>query len=325
MSGILYSIEDLIPQFIDSVLHIEDRDEGRERLAQAMSASFMGKYGAKMVPLEARLEALNHEREVAREELFDFRGFFTETPQWTRSADVNQNRETGDRTEVPFRRWQRRHQIGASVSALLMMGAFIGSYMTALANLLGTGLPVMLETPVAYFLSGLAPLSAIALKMFGGVFRTDKSHRRFTIIINSLAVVLVSTWAVLFAMIYHGLSPDSIAGGIFDEPTAWDKSKDTLFVGVTLATEVLLGAVLANRLDAISRIYAPDYWVRNPESETLEQAIKGLVKQIDKQTDQIAKLQGELSTYQNALELQTGIAMLALEARRARHNTIDII
>ncbi len=318
MTGIQYSIEEIIPQLIDSVLCVEDVSEGRERLAQAMTSSFMGKFGGDMVPLEVALETAEHERDVARGSLEMFRAKHAETPQWVRSASVNQNRDTEDQTEVPFARWQRRHQIGASITALLMAGAFVGSYITAYSTLIGTGLPVMLETAAPYVLSGLAPLAGIGLKMFGGVFRTDRGHRRFTVIISGVAVVLVIAWAGLFASIYQGLSPDSATSGLFDEPTTWEKLRGTLFTWTTLATEITLGAVMANRLDAISRIYSPDYWVQNPESETLEQGIKDLLKRVDQLTTQIARLQGKLSAYQNALELQTGIAMLALESRRAR-------
>ena len=167
-------------------------------------------------------------------------------------------------------------------------------------------------------MAAMAPLSGLALKLFGNVFRTDRGHRRYTFALFSVAILLAIIWAALFATLYHGLSADGLGSGLFDEATGWDESKDTLFVWVTILTEVTLGAALASRLDRIARIYSPDFWHRNPESVTLQQGIDDNVKHVAQLTGDIAKYRGDLAVYQNALMLQTGMALLALESRGAR-------
>lgn len=320
-----YSIQDMALKPINSALNIVDDEKARGYVDGVVTASFMSRFGGSMVEIEAQIELVGRELEGFVKRLLHLRQQDAHTPQWIQAAGVNDNREDGEQVELAFADWQLRHRIEAPILVVTMLLTFFGSYFTAHSNLVGTGLVVFLETPVAWFMAGMAPLAGLALKLFGSNFRTDRGHHRFMIALFTFAVMLAMAWAGLFATLYHGLSADGLGGGLFDEPTLWDRVKDTIFIFVTLATEITLSAALASRLDRIARIYSPDFWHRNPESVTIQQDIADTLDRVTKLTDRIATLRGDLALYRHSLDLQVEMAQLALASRRDRNNNTDLI
>ncbi|OXT01981.1 hypothetical protein B7H23_03320 [Notoacmeibacter marinus] len=314
----------MISPLLDTAQTVADEDEARELVADIATASFKGRFG-EMADLQTRKELATREVDHAAKHLLQLRKKAEHTPKWLQASQINDNRDEGGQVELTYSKWQFRHRIEALLLILMMLVTFIASYVTAYSNLMGTGSPVFIETPVAYFMAAMAPLAGFCLKLFGNVFRSDRGHHRFTIVLFSMAVILAAAWALLFAKLYHGLSTDGIGTGLFDEPTLWDSWRDTIFISVTLLTEITLSAALASRLDRIARIYSPDFWHRNPESLTLEQDLKDAKRDVDALTDRLAKLSREFAPYENALDLQVRIAQLALSSRRSRAQNTSLI
>jgi len=322
----LYSIEELIPKLVNTACQVPDVAAGAEYLKRLAESAFMSKHGTEKIQIEADEARATYELEVGIQALDAARKAERETPEWVQSGKANQDRSDGSKEEIPISDWQYRHKVEGVVLVGLLMIAMTASFVTAYGNLIGTGLPVFLETPLlAAVMSMMAPMAGISVKLFNSYFRTEKGRRKFTLTLNSSTIVLVFVWISLFAEQFHGLSTSVVAGGLFDDPTFWDEIKDTLFVAITLLCEISIGAVIANRLDRIAITYAPDFWSRNPESETLQEHVKTLVKEVNVLNQKFGEASGQLAELEAAQKLSIEIALLVYDARRSRADQPDLL
>ncbi|MEL6919846.1 MAG: hypothetical protein AAFO77_02320 [Pseudomonadota bacterium] len=325
-SHMRYSIQEQIPELVNTACYVPDADEGAQHLTGLIEAAFMAKYGAARTEISVQVERAAHESAVASNSLETARQSDRDTPEWVESGKANQDRADTPKVEVPIGDWQMRHKTEAVIICGLLVVALTASFITAYGNLMGTGLPVFLETPLlAGVMAMMAPMAGISVKLFNSHFRTDKGHRKFTVALNSIAIALVMVWVGLFSEQFHGLSTSVVAGGLFDDPTLWDEVKDTLFVAITLLCEISIGAVLANRLDRIATKYAPESWSRNPESATIQEHVRTHEKIAEQRSDHLAHVSGQLSEFDNALKLDQRLAQLAYAAKRARNGGNDLL
>ncbi|MEL6502826.1 MAG: hypothetical protein AAFQ10_00090 [Pseudomonadota bacterium] len=325
-SHMRYSIQEQIPELVNTACYVPDADEGAAHLNGLTEAAFMAKYGAAKTEMTVRAERAEQELSVATSDLEAARLTDRNTPEWVESGKANHDRSDAPKVEVPISDWQMRHKTEALIICVLLIVALTASFITAYGNLMGTGLPVFLETPLlAGVMAMMAPMAGISVKLFNSNFRTDKGHRKFTVALNSVAIAFVLVWVVLFSEQFHGLSTSVVAGGLFDDPTLWDEVKDTLFVAITLLCEISIGAVLANRLDRIATKYAPESWSRNPESATVQEHVRKLEKVVEERSEHFADISGQLSEFDNALKLDQGLAQLAYAAKRARNGGDDLL
>jgi len=325
-SHMRYSIEERIPELVNTACQVPDVSAGADYLSRLAESAFMAKHGAEKTSLEAKVARSSHELEVGFQGLESARKAERDTPEWVQSGKANQDRSDGSKSEIPIKEWQYRHKVEGLLLLVLLLLAMTASYITAYGNLIGTGLPVFLETPLlAAVMSMMAPMAGISVKLFNSYFRTEKGRRKFTLILNSTAITLVFVWIGLFAEQFHGLSTSVVAGGLFDDPTLWDEIKDTLFVAITLLCEVSIGAVIANRLDRIAITYAPDFWSRNPESETLKEHVTTLNQEVDVLNQKFGEASGQLAELEAAQKLSIETALLVYDARRSRADQPDLL
>ncbi len=324
MSGaivIRHSIHDIVDKLINAALVFDDAEQAENHLEEITRSAFWARFAGPKAQNQGKIESIERELMIAEKQLVELRAMQANTPMRKQTAAANRDQTGNDAVEVAFSDWQVQHRIETRILIVLLVTAFGASYVTAFGNLVGTGLPAFIETPAAYFLAAMAPLAGFALKLFGSAFRTEGGQRRFSILLNSVAMAFASSWAVLFALLFHGLSADGIGSGLFDEPTLWDKAKDTLFVGVTLGTEITLGAAMAWRLDRLVRIYSPDHKATDAERLMIDADVERKRAEVEVIEARIRDLEFDLASYEPNLNLQVGMAKFTLNSRRTRLNS----
>lgn len=318
-SHIKYSIDEIFETVIQTALRIVDPEAARERLNALVSSAFGAKFGSEMGRLDVQIAHQQTEHDATQADLKGARKRLLQTPEWLPASRANQGLDVKDHVETRFRHWQFRHQLGAITIFILLALALCASALSAHANLVGTGVQVFLDNPVLpWSMAALAPMSGLAIKTMLSHLRRDGAKAVFTFVLLTATGLSIIVWLVLFSTNYHGLSADTALGGLFDEPTFWDELRDTGFVAATLSTEILIGAVLALRLEKIAVNYAPNYWLQNHEFESLSRRIDLLIKRASAQAEELAQLKGTRLEYSESFNLQIEIALLAHDGRRAQ-------
>lgn len=318
-ANIKHSIQELLEVLLVTALRIMDVDAARKHLTDLVTAGFQSEFGAFMRALEERIAMMQRTLNALIAEIDIIRKRLADTPEWVPASRANQGRSADDHVETPIWRWQLRHLIGTLVLSVLLVLALAASAFTAHANIVGTGLPVFLENPVLpWSMAMLALMSGLAIKTMIAHIRHEGSRAIFTTAVMIATVISSAIWLGLFATLYHGLSADTSLGGLFDEPTALDKFLDTAFVAAMLSTEILVGTVLALSLGKIASNYAPNYWVKNLEFETLTKRLTAREARAADVGETLANLKGERFEYDESLRLQVEIALLAHDGRRAQ-------
>lgn len=319
---IRHSIQEIVEKLIATASMLSDAEEGKAKLSRLMEAAFGAKYGKEMAAAKRRVRHLTreYERLVAGYEAAVRTD--EETPEWVPASRINHDRDEADHVETPFAEWQARDKVEAGVIALVLPLALSASLMSAHANIVGTGLPVFIENPTAaWTLAAMAPMASVALKSVGKAFSSDRGRAVFRKSLNAAAVVAVVSWIALFAEQFHGFSTDGIGAGLFDDPSPLDRLKETAFVALTLSAEVLIGAVLALRLDSIAATYAPHHSLRNAESESAQKRRADLAQRVEITGAELGAAEGAVAEFDEALALQVNLATLIYDARRARNST----
>ncbi len=162
---------------------------------------------------------------------------------------------------------------------LLLFGGLTGlsmwtAYSNVLANLIGTGNPVFLDSPsVASGIAIIAPAAAVAIKILPSAFKRDAAQALCKRFITALTALGVLGWLILFSVSFDGLSnnlPDLNDFSLEGNSTGNWLSFTQLFV------EIMVSACLFIRFSDILAIYEPQHKANNPEwdklSADLEQA-----------------------------------------------------
>lgn len=317
-SHIQHSIQELTPKLVATAARIADIVAGREQLKTLMSSGFGAKYRSAIVKLETLRAALEKELGFVEQRLEEARATDAVTPPYLPASKVNHGRNAEDHEETPFHDWQMRHRVEAGLLIIAVALALGSSAYTAWANLIGTNLPVFIDNPILPIsMACLVPMASFACKTIWHALRSDGARQLFTRVLNTVAVILILIWSGLFADQFHGLGSGAIAG-LFDEQSAWESIRETAFTAATLLTEMVIGTVLAHRLDKIAAGYSPNYWVANPDKESIRAIIAELTAARDNLIEQIVEVNGDLASYPESLSLQVELALLSYDARRSR-------
>lgn len=315
-SHMKHSVKELLDLVVGTALRIADPDQAREHLRAVVHAGFDAKYGETTARLDAEIADREDALATAKEELSGIRTKLADTPKYIPTSRENAGQDT--KSEPKFADWQLRHKIGVPILLLLLAGALAASTVTAHANIVGTELPVFLDNPVLpWSMAALAPMSSLAVKTMISSFSSEAAKSVFTGLLIGGTLVAITAWLALFSMTFHGLGTELSVSGLFDEPSPWEAAKDTSFVAAALATEILVGALLALALAKITAIYAPDYQIRNPLFENLTSLAEAKASDVEAMGTALAALKGTRQSYAGSLALQIEIALLAHDGRRA--------
>lgn len=317
-SHLKQSIDKRIPILVDTAVKNPNVEQGRRELIETVTAHFVGTFGSLWATnahrkrfLPEELKRVEYERDMVFEELLD-------TPDTLPTSAANQGAGDDGMIDTPFWKWAMPHQFEALFFGSLIMVAAGASMLTAHANLAGTGLIVFIENPLLpWSMSALAVLSAMAIKTMVSQVENETSRKAFAFWLNALAVLFIILWIWLFADQFHGLSTGPITGGLFDEPSWWDGAKETAFVAVTLATEILIAAVLAQRLGKIVTRYTPDRKIPSPKHQTLSERLDALDLKHRELNEEIGVVDGVLTSLQGSLNGDIHIATTSYDAKRA--------
>jgi hypothetical protein len=149
----------------------------------------------------------------------------------------------------------------------LTMLSFYICYSNVLTNLLATGEPVFLDSPVkAMMIALLAPAVAATIKILPGLFEREAHQSLCRRSIYGITAISALMWIALFSHEYNGLS-----GGM---PELSDFSLDGSNLGSWLTfsqlfTEIMVGASLFIRFTSILDIYEPERSLPNPNYNAL--------------------------------------------------------
>ncbi|MEP4193239.1 MAG: hypothetical protein ABJN51_19260, partial [Sneathiella sp.] len=303
---------------IETALLIPDADAAAEQISRLVKAAFQAKFGKKMIALEEKIKRFQKIHDLYEEELRNVRGHLKQTRKVLPSCRANRDLDDRDMVEVPFSHWQVRHQVEAIILLVTMLFAVLASLLTAHANLTGSGLQVFIDNPLlAWSMAALVPLSAIAVKTIHAYLHTGWAIKTFIFVLTASMLVSIGLWIILYADMYHGLSPALSVGGLLDDPSLWDQFRDTAFIVLSLTTEVLIGTCLGLRLSIIAGNYSPDYFYPNPEYQVLSNQKTTLEKKFEIHARELEDLKGDYAEYESSLALQIEILLIAHAGRRA--------
>ena len=157
------------------------------------------------------------------------------------------------------------------IFAVLTGLSMVVSYQNVLASLLGTGMPLFIDSPSkAHFLALLAPSVAAAIKNLPAMFKTEASQCLCKRGIYAVAGISSLAWVALFAANFDGLSgnmPD-ISSFSLD-----GSSRGNWLTFIQVFTEVTVSASLFLRFSDILKIYEPANKKDNPEYHKLQAAL----------------------------------------------------
>jgi hypothetical protein len=264
-SHIKYLIAELISILLATALKILDVDEGHKRLVELMTSGFKAKYGAAMRELELHIARLQAELILVEDERKRVLDDLKHTPKWLSTSKINHGRSDDDHVETTWRDWQGRHKVESLLLALLIPLAATASLLTAKANMEGTGLEIFQTGPLVWTMAALAPLSGFAIKTMWSHLRREWARKVFTIGLNTLTVIFIFAWVLLYATSYKGMDAGAAMAGLFDDQIWWDQTLPMAFTVMTLLTEISVTSVLAHRLDKLAAYYSPFYWLENPD------------------------------------------------------------
>ena len=309
-----FALNDL-PKYVSTALLIPDDEVAKEHLVIAVQSAFY----AVLSPLSSKIDRTRKQSQSAEAELEEVKAERKATSKKTPSWRGNQGKDDAEMIEADFSEWQSRHKVEAILLMLVILIAAAASFITAYTNLIGSGVVVFLDNPLLpASMASLAPLCGFAIKSVNGFLRSGWQTRSYIFSLVSAMMVSVVLWIVLYADSYHGLSPNAFGGGFLDDASWWDGIRDTIFIIVSLSTEILIGAVFALRLTIIAGRYSPDYshpnqdYVELENRETvLEKRLPKLVAELDALTDEQGKFEAELKGYINT-------ALMMFESRRGQ-------
>ncbi len=219
------------------------------------------------------------------------------TPEWQRASSKRGAREADATNELSFREWAMLDQGTFLACLVLCVIMLMAGAANIQGNLVASGLPLFTLNPLfAWLFAMLAPAAALAIHSFGEAFQTSRARIIFRMVIFSLTGLTVLGWSWLFADLFHG------TGGL-DLSLEGSGLKDTLFVWLQVAAEILVGASLFLIMEHIASKYSPNWWVRNLEH----------VELVAREERLTVKL-GEAQSHLNALKGAHAQRMAAREA-----------
>lgn len=256
LTRIFRQIDDFVPKVANGLM---SQAQGEQFVRDQAAAEYGSECGDELAAQSAAITQQEEHCEDEKAEYDEVRRRRQQTPQWERASSKNGRRDTDDSEEIKFPDWSRLDQgnfIGCFGLCILMLGAGAANIQ---GNLVASGLPLFTLNPVfAWLFAMLAPAAALAIHSFGAAFHTYAARLRFQMAIFAATGVTVLGWSWLFADLFHGTGGLDIS---FEESGL----KDTLFVWLQVAAEILVGASLFLIMEHIAAKYSPNMWVQNQE------------------------------------------------------------
>jgi hypothetical protein len=249
-----------IDEFVRKVAngHLSEA-EGEQLVREQAAAENDAEFGDQLASESAAIAQQEEHCADLKEEHDEVRRRRQKTPERERASSKHGRRETEATEEIKFPDWSGLDQAnfcGCLGLSAVMLGAGAANIQ---GNLVASGLPLFTLNPVfAWLFAMLAPAAALAIHSFGASFETYEARQRFKMSVFSATGVAVLGWSWLFADLFHG------TGGLdlsFEESGL----KDTLFVWLQVAAEILVGASLFLIAEDIAAKYSPNTWVQNQE------------------------------------------------------------
>ncbi|SFO40806.1 hypothetical protein SAMN04488056_105251 [Cohaesibacter marisflavi] len=310
---------DELKTYVMTALLLKDDEVARTHLIQSVQSAFNAAFGGVLASLKSQVARKEKQVQSAQAELEEVKAELRTTSKQTASWRGNQGRDEADMIEAEFCEWQSRHRVEATILLIVTMMAAVASFITAYTNLVGSGVVVFLDNPLLpASMAALAPLCGFAIKSVHGFLRSGWQTRSYIFSLVSAMLVSVCLWIVLYAGSYHGLSPNALSGGFLDDASWWDGVRDTIFIIVSLSTEILISAVFALRLTIIAGRYSPDYFRPNQDFIDLEKRESALEKHLLKLEDELDDLIAEHCRLEAELEGYINTALLMFEGRRGQ-------
>ncbi len=256
LARIFRQVDNFVPKVANGYL---SETEGEQLVRDQAAAEYDAEFGDQLAAQAAAIQQQEEHCADLKAEYDEVRRRRQQTPQWERASSKQGRRETDDTEEIGFSEWSRLDQgnfIACLVLCILMLGAGAANIQ---GNLVASGLPLFTLNPVfAWLFAMLAPAAALAIHSFGAAFHTSAARLRFQMAIFAATGVTVLGWSWLFADLFHGTGGLDIS---FEESGL----KDTLFVWLQVAAEILVGASLFLIMEHIAAKYSPNTWVQNQE------------------------------------------------------------
>lgn len=276
----------VIDSFVAKVANGADPEKGEALVRDQAGHLYDAEHGEALEIQAREIEQFEERCEEIDAERKEVRAQRQNTPEWDRAATKRGARGRDDDSEVPFKEWSLIDQgtFSACFSlCLIMLGAGAANIQ---GNLVASGLPIFTLNPLfAWLFAMLAPAAALAIHSFGHAFRTWRARNLFRLAVYSLTAICVVAWSWLFADLFHG------TGGL-DLSFEGSQLKDTLFVWLQVATEILTGASLFLIMEHIAGKYSPNWWVRSLEHVELNEREQRLEAELGEARRQLNQARG---------------------------------
>lgn len=234
------------------------------------------KHGGEIKTLELEIEEQEERYQTSNDTRKKLEEKRHHTPRYVVTSIAHRDGiEENSKHTVPFSKWQIKHQATITLAYIFGSIVLLMSATNAFSNLMSSGIPAFLDTPfLAIMLSTLPLAGGITLKFIANLLHNGHTRRFYVLGIYILSGLTLFAWTVLFAMNFHGVS----SAIDFDNIGKESGFNGALFVWVTMAAEMLIGATLFIMADSIHARYSPDYYSENLEyleiKKTLQEHLK---------------------------------------------------
>lgn len=290
-----------------------DNATGLQIVTEWVGASFDVRYAPDIEEAEIVVDSIQRRLQEVNGELKPVRKEKAATPKWTASARDNDLRGEEAPSEVPFSKWQRRHQFEAILSFIALGTVLLTSLFGAHGALVASGVPIFIADPTLPFLiAAIAPTASVAFKFIASAFRNEAARKKFRFGVHCASAASFATWLLLFAAKFDGFG-----GGLdlFDEPNGLI---DRAFTALQIGAEVLIGASLFLNLDRLAARYAPDFEVPNFNHGVLVEREAELDAEKKRLEQELIPAKGRLEQLKADRKRHIAAAELAYLDRRSR-------
>lgn len=247
---------------------------------------------------------LNADLQQSDERLAHLRGRLRETKEFDRVAPD---------AAISFRQWPLKDRALFIVAILLSVTVVSMGAANVYANLVGSGLPVFVDTPaLALLLTAIVPSSAFVLHSAYRFLQNERSRTIYARMMFGTTAVLILAWTLSFADQFANVS-NSIS---FD--LEGNSHGGSLFVWLQLASEISLGSALGLIADDIATKHTPGRYQRTAEYQEVESALKTQEAAHNRLRNQYVTVARKIRETESARDAAANLAVAEFSARKAR-------
>ncbi len=244
------------PNFARKLLHYPDPKAAIDIVGEQAGLEFDAQYIAESETLKLEMDEINDNYKLSGEEIRTLKDKKSKTKPYIKAVAGDGNIES-----TSLKKWTGKDKALFGVVLVALISAMVMGFSNIFSNLMASGTPIFLETPIlAAMLALLVPTASASLKFVTNFMDFDTTRKLYVRILNALTGAALLTWTILFAQSYAG-----ITGGIDWGSLGESNSSGTLFVWIQLVTEMLVASSLFLALEDIYMRYCPDHFIKNPE------------------------------------------------------------